>query len=635
MKFRFVDLPIRWKFLLTLAIPVLGLVTLIGKQVVGSIDRQNVLTYFRNQSVYLGALTNVIDALQTERALSYSAHYNKAVAADWIRAYHYTDSLLTDLSDPVNPLSAEIEATELRARVQDLRNDELANAISLSSMMERYETIDQELLKELERVGKLALYPDTKDRLYAHLSLVSAKEALNTMKFRVNEILLSDSGLLDESIGRESATFETSITLFERDASPDILTAYHERFDTERMTMLRSILATIKQRNGAGRVQMSSEEWLTIMSSALANLGDVEKNSLSEIIADNNNLLRNAKIRLWLTIVALFLVITSVAVLGMLLTRAIRNTVSEIGKASQALALGDVRGKVPVRAQDEFGQLAEVFNSMMDNIRSLSRSADAIGKGNYDTPVTVRSKDDVLGLALSRMKDNLRAARIKEEEQNRILQDEKEKLELANENVKVLIKEIHHRVKNNLQVIVSLLRLQSMNITDPELQEAFEQTQQRVRSMALIHEKLYQGTDLAQVDVAKYLEELFTELVQVNDVADRVAYETNIPAGFELDLHTMVPIGLMMNELISNSFKHAFKGRETGKVQFSIAELSEGRYEIIYSDDGVGLPSDFDPEDPKTLGVVLIDGLVEQLSGELKQESDEGGTTYRIQFSTA
>jgi two-component sensor histidine kinase len=171
-----------------------------------------------------------------------------------------------------------------------------------------------------------------------------------------------------------------------------------------------------------------------------------------------------------------------------------------------------------------------------------------------------------------------------------------------------------------------------MNISDPETQDAFEQTQMRVRSMALIHEKLYQGTDLAQVDVAKYLEELFTELVQVNDVADKVKYSINIPEGFELDLHTMVPIGLMMNELISNSFKHAFKGRDSGSVEFSIRELADGRFEILYSDDGVGIPGDYNMEDPNTLGVVLIDSLVEQLSGEMTLESNDKGTTYRIRF---
>lgn len=632
MKFRFVDLPIRWKFLLTLAIPVFGLVTLIGKQLVGSIDRQNVLTYFRNQSVYMGALTKTIDALQSERNLAYSIHYGLADNSERLSVYALTDSLLQHLEEPVNPLTAEIGVDEIQRRIQQLRLKDVAAEEPISRLIMEYERIDQELLEELERVGKLALYPDTKDRLYAHLSLVSAKEALNTLKFRIYEELVQDSAGIRSGIMRESNAFDTHMTLFERDASNDILSAYHERFDNDDMGMLRTILAAIRERNGGPQLGLSSNEWLGMVDPALIHLSEVESMSLTSIIDGNNKRLRDAQIRLWLTIIALVLVVTSVAVLGLLLTKAIRNTVQEIGRASQAMAIGDVRGKVPVRSDDEFGQLAMVFNSMMDNIRSLSRSADSIGKGNYETPVNVRGKDDILGLALSRMRDNLQAAKIKDEEQSRILQDEKAKLQAVNENVQVLIKEIHHRVKNNLQVIVSLLRLQSMNITDPDTQDAFEQTQMRVRSMALIHEKLYQGTELAQVDLAKYLEELISELVQVNDVADRISYEIVIPQGFELDLHTMVPIGLMMNELISNSFKHAFVGRENGHIKFSIVELDEGEYELLYSDDGVGIPTDYNVDDPNTLGVVLIDSLVEQLNGEMKRESGKGGTSYRVRF---
>ncbi|MCB0922813.1 MAG: HAMP domain-containing protein, partial [Actinobacteria bacterium] len=221
--------------------------------------------------------------------------------------------------------------------------------------------------------------------------------------------------------------------------------------------------------------------------------------------------------------------------------------------ASQALAVGDVRANVPVNTNDEVGEMARTFNLMIENLRSHAASAEAIGKGNYDTEVEVRGPQDTLGTALARMKANLKAARIRNEEQQLALKAEKRKLEKANEHIEVLIREIHHRVKNNLQVIASLLRLQSGSIEDDRLRDLFEQSQNRVASMALIHEKLYKGDELARLDLAAYLEELFSELVRVNDVRESISYGTEIDPGLTLDLNTMVPLGLILNELITNS----------------------------------------------------------------------------------
>ncbi|HEX2617131.1 MAG TPA: sensor histidine kinase, partial [Flavobacteriales bacterium] len=249
-----------------------------------------------------------------------------------------------------------------------------------------------------------------------------------------------------------------------------------------------------------------------------------------------------------------------------------------------------------------------------------------------DTPVDVRGEQDVLGHALSRMKQNLRAARERDMEQNRALQAEKEKLQQANERISVLIKEIHHRVKNNLQVVASLLRLQSSTIEDPHLQQVFGQSQARVASMALIHEKLYKGDDLAQVDLAQYLKELFAELVQMNNVRDTIRYRTTIDPGLVLDLDTMVPLGLVLNELITNSFKHAFAGRNSGLIDLKLHKVGEREYDLLYTDNGIGIPKEKLDAMGDTLGMSLIESLVEQLNGFLTVDSDDQGTRYHIRF---
>jgi two-component sensor histidine kinase len=187
-------------------------------------------------------------------------------------------------------------------------------------------------------------------------------------------------------------------------------------------------------------------------------------------------------------------------------------------------------------------------------------------------------------------------------------------------------------VKNNLQVVASLLRLQSGTIEDERLQQVFAQSQSRVASMALIHEKLYKGDDLAQLDLSVYIKELFTELVQLNKVHETIRYRTAIDPGLVLDLDTMVPLGLVLNELITNSFKHAFTGNAEGFIDLRIHRVEGRQFDLHYSDNGKGIPRERMDSDAGTLGMSLIESLVEQLNGFVTMESDSSGTRYHIRF---
>ena len=174
----------------------------------------------------------------------------------------------------------------------------------------------------------------------------------------------------------------------------------------------------------------------------------------------------------------------------------------------------------------------------------------------------------------------------------------------------------------------------SFDARKKQLQQVFGQSQSRVASMALIHEKLYKGDDLAQIDLAQYLKELFSELVMLNDVRETIRYRTTIDPGLSLDLDTMVPLGLVLNELITNSFKHAFTDREQGLIDLRVNRVSDTEYDLFYSDDGVGIPQEKLNHDGATLGMSLIDSLVEQLNGYLTVESGAQGTRYHVRFKT-
>jgi PAS domain S-box-containing protein len=194
----------------------------------------------------------------------------------------------------------------------------------------------------------------------------------------------------------------------------------------------------------------------------------------------------------------------------------------------------------------------------------------------------------------------------------------------------MLLKEIHHRVKNNLQVISSLLNLQSNSIESKETRELVRESQNRVRSMALIHEKLYQSESLAQVQFAEYLRNLTRDLFRsysAGGVGLKLQAE-EIP----LDVDTAIPCGLIINELVSNALKYAFPAGRTGDLHISFLKISRERCAMTVTDNGVGLPADIDVKNPKTLGLQLVNMLVNQLHGTLDVVTD-GGTTFMVTFS--
>jgi PAS domain S-box-containing protein len=194
----------------------------------------------------------------------------------------------------------------------------------------------------------------------------------------------------------------------------------------------------------------------------------------------------------------------------------------------------------------------------------------------------------------------------------------------------MLLKEIHHRVKNNLQVISSLLNLQSNSIESKETRELVRESQNRVRSMALIHEKLYQSESLAQVQFAEYLRNLTRDLFRsysAGGVGLKLQAE-DIP----LDVDTAIPCGLIINELVSNALKYAFPAGRSGDLHVSFLKISRERCALTVTDNGVGLPADIDVKNPKTLGLQLVNMLVNQLHGTLDVVTD-GGTTVMVTFA--
>ena len=208
-----------------------------------------------------------------------------------------------------------------------------------------------------------------------------------------------------------------------------------------------------------------------------------------------------------------------------------------------------------------------------------------------------------------------------------------EKLILASlKDKEILLKEVHHRVKNNLQIISSLLSLQTDSLNSNNFQNVFRDSLNSIRSMALIHEKLYQSADMSQLDVLDYFQELTAELIQSfrqNLVKPVLTLDISVK---QLTIDTMIPCALIVCELVSNSLKYAFPDRNEGEIRISFHQLENGTHLLVISDNGIGLPESFNFKTTRSLGVQLVHDLVaRKLKGSIAVDRSHGAE-FKITF---
>ncbi len=273
---------------------------------------------------------------------------------------------------------------------------------------------------------------------------------------------------------------------------------------------------------------------------------------------------------------------------------------------------------------------AAVSRRITGPLMLLKEAAGNVGRGDHISDIKVTSGDEVesLARAFGRMLDDLKSSR-----ENLVNKD-------------VLLKEMHHRMKNNLQALSSLIDLQMrtlnggqmrtlnggqmMGIRDEEVLAIFRETQNRILAMSLVHEKLYRSKDLSSVDLDEYVHDLANALMSGYEASGRVSVNMDIEK-LSLPVSAATSFGLIINELMSNSLKHAFPNAKAGKIKIEISRAL-GALELRFSDDGVGLPEGLDPRKTKTLGLRLIASLAEnQLGGSLTVKSGNG-TQFFIRF---
>ena len=204
------------------------------------------------------------------------------------------------------------------------------------------------------------------------------------------------------------------------------------------------------------------------------------------------------------------------------------------------------------------------------------------------------------------------------------LKSDNEKISEALKEREVLIKETHHRIKNNLQLVISLLNLQTMQTDDEQIHFHLNESKNRIKSISLIHEKLHESKSLSDVNMKDYITDLIEELVKTyNTYSVNIELKVDIE-NFELDSKTAINLGLIVNELCTNSLKYAFINRSIGIISLSLKTLDETNTKLVYCDNGVGLPKDFDLSQTNTLGMQLLKSFVGQINGTMKMNKNDG-----------
>lgn len=205
-------------------------------------------------------------------------------------------------------------------------------------------------------------------------------------------------------------------------------------------------------------------------------------------------------------------------------------------------------------------------------------------------------------------------------------------LQTSNREKEVLLKEVHHRVKNNLQIVTSLLNLQSYTINDSTTKDIFNVSLNRIKSMASVHEMLYKSSDFSKIEYQIYLNTLISGLVNsIKGEGEMIKVDIKAHQ-LNLNIDTSIPLGLLITELVTNSLKHGIKKDGHGEIYVHLSRQDDDSLLLKIGDDGIGLPEDFDLDNSETLGLQLVQSLIEQLSGSCKKDKTKRGTHIIIEF---
>jgi two-component sensor histidine kinase/HAMP domain-containing protein len=297
-----------------------------------------------------------------------------------------------------------------------------------------------------------------------------------------------------------------------------------------------------------------------------------------------------------------------------LISTVVTSPLKKMAHTIEEISKGDLSKRAAFSSKDEVGNLAQSFNLMVENLETYSGELQELNN-TLESKVVERTE---------KLQQEVNERKQAQEKINKSLQEKE-----------LLLKEIHHRVKNNLQIICSLLSLQGDQTDNPEAMKALDESQNRIRSMAMLHEILYKSEDFSKIDFGEYVEQLTDFLADsFEESGFPITTEINVENIF-LKLDKAIPCGLIINELFVNSLKHAFPNGKAGEILIDMRKEHNNRLALTFRDNGKGLPGDFVLEKTVTLGLQLVANLTRQLGGSIKLEPTgrNKGAGFLIAFS--
>ena len=303
-------------------------------------------------------------------------------------------------------------------------------------------------------------------------------------------------------------------------------------------------------------------------------------------------------------------------------------TLAVNSEAANAFSTADLE------ALREVAQVLEEGFSRIDDLRILeerNRELERQIEARENAERLLRQSHETLERQVDERTADLRVTNEKLQEEIAERLRTEDQLQHSLREKETLLQEIHHRVKNNLQIVSSLIDLQTRNVTDPQFLHMFQDSRDRIRSMAMIHEKLYQSADLAHIDLHAYIDALTRDLFHSHGLsADRVELDLQIDS-MTLVIDQAIASGLIINELVSNALKYAFPDGRRGRIRIELRQLEASSVLLAVSDDGIGIPPDLDLKQIRSLGLKLVSSLTSQLRGSIEM-SGENGSRFRIVF---
>ncbi len=280
---------------------------------------------------------------------------------------------------------------------------------------------------------------------------------------------------------------------------------------------------------------------------------------------------------------------------------------------------------------DELEEVVVAMNTMRENLKASYTALQLELHRRVEAEKTLIEYKDQLEEQVEERTDALKKTNSQLQEEIDVRRQAEEKLKISLEEKEILLQEVHHRVKNNMQVISSLSRLQFRHIDDERVEQSVHNLQRRIQTMSIVHEKLYRSDDIASIDFSEFVDELIRELLMSYCIMpDQIALSVEVEK-IRLGVHYAIPCGLIINELVTNSFKYAFPGTTSGQIAIRMYRQADRQIYLELKDNGVGIPEELDIKNSKSMGLRLVSILIQQIKGEYQIER-MGGTIFKFQF---